>query len=127
MDYIERSYQTLSKAIGLLSPLYNNLSIPLKPSFYYDLLAEAIDTKEILKIKILCTECKAPSGAFVVTLRSCGGYDKKKELKKDFDSRSCDRLFVQSPESFYLIPSSEVSNKRAITLSQFTHCKLIPG
>jgi len=127
VDYFERSYKTLSKAIGFLAPLYGNLSLPMRPNFYYDILAETIDTKSILKIKILCTECKAPSGTYVVTLRSCGGYGQKKELKKDFDPLSCDRLFIESPESCYLIPSAEIFNKRAISLSQFKHYKIIPS
>ena len=123
MDYIERSYKTLGNAVGILSKRYSNLALPLRPNFSYDLLAETnVDT--FMKVKVIHTDSKAPSGTYVVNLRKSGGYLNKEEVKKPFDKDSCCFVFVESPEGFYLIPSHQIHNKRAISLSQFEQFKI---
>ena len=123
MDYIERNYKTFAKAISILSQRYHNISIPMFRNFSYDLLIEGQDSN-IYKVKVLNSDCQAPSGAYVVNLRSFGGYRKGKELKKGFDQSMCDMLFIESPDGYYLIETNSIDNKRAITLSQFDNFKI---
>ena len=124
MDYLKRSYLTLSFAIGILSKKFDNLCIPIKNNYYYDLIGE----KEfsICRIKIITTDCKQPNGSYIANLRKSGGYINKKEIKEKFDNKFCDFLFIYAPDSSYLIPSFEVKTKRSITLSQFEDFKIIP-
>ncbi len=126
MDYIQKNYETLTKSISFFSKNYQNISIPIRNNFAYDLLIEDRN-RNILRVKTLHTECKSPSGTYIVSLRSFGGYRKGKELKKEFDKFMCDLLFIECPDGFYVIPSQGIENKRAISLSQFQKFKTIPS
>lgn len=118
MDYHERSYKSLCLAISLLSSKFSNMALPLLQNFYYDIIAE--DGKaSLIKIKVIRTEARAPSGAYIANIRKSGGYMHKKETKSPFDPHRCDLVFIETPISSYLIPSSEIKSSRAITLSQY--------
>lgn len=117
VDYHKRSYQTVISAIHELGLRFDNIGIPIKPSFYYDLLCER-DFK-IYRVKVVFTNCKQASGNYIANIRKSGGYDRAKESKSPFDSKFCDYLYVETPEGKYLIPSSNVVSVRSITLSQF--------
>jgi len=125
MDYLKRNYISLSTAIGTLSKKFENLCIPIRTNFYYDLVGEKESC--MFKIKIITTDCKQPSGSYIANIRKSGGYLDKKEAKENFNNKFCDFLFIYAPECSYLIPSSKVTTKRSITLSQFEEFKIIPG
>lgn len=110
-DYHQRSYHTVSSAVAELSYRFENVSIPLRHSFYYDLIVEK-DFK-IYRIKVIATSQKQYNGNYVANIRKGGGVPLK------FDPKFCDFLYVESPTGKYLIPSSEVFNRLAITLNQF--------
>lgn len=125
MDYIQRSYTTISEAISFLSRKFDNISIPIKSNYLYDLLVEK--DFNILRVKIIMTDSQQPSGAYVANLRKSGGYSEKKEIKKPFDPKFCDLVYVKTPEGIYLIPSLEIQTTRSITLSQFENFRFIPS
>ena len=123
-DYHHRRYLTISSAVSKLSYLFVNICIPIRNSFYYDLVCE----KEfnLYRIKVIYTNCKQSSGSYVANIRKSGGYFSKKETKLPFNPKFCDYLFVETPEDYFLIPSEEISTKRSITLSMFEVFKIKP-
>lgn len=123
-NYIHRNYEGLSTAIYFLAKKYTNISIPLKPNFYYDLIIEA--DNQLLKVKLISTDSKAPSGSYIATLRKSGGYSGKKELKEKFKKDNSDFLFIITPDHNYFIPSREINTKRSISLSMYATYKLAP-
>jgi len=122
-NYQQQSYFTLCSAIERLSMKFVNLSLPLRNSFYYDLVGEH-DFK-LYRIKVIFTECKQPSGAYVANIRKSGGYIAKKESKSPFDPNFCDYVYVETPQDQYLIPSNQINNIKSITLSQFVKFKIV--
>ena len=127
MDYIEKSFQSLAQAIEYFSQGCDNICLPMKPTFAFDLI---LITKEngkdlIMRVKVIQTESKAPSGSYVVNLRKSGGYANSKETKAPFDPCVCDVLFVISPDGAYMIPSHTITQKRAISLSRFEEFKCV--
>lgn len=117
MDYIEKSFQSVAKAIQFFSTKYENLCFPMRHSSAYDLVG--INGKQIDLIKVMRTDYRAPSGSYVVNLRQSGGSSKVTYATRPFDSERCDLVFVDSPEGLYLIPSEAINQKRAISLSMF--------
>jgi PD-(D/E)XK endonuclease len=116
-DYHKRSYQAVTSAIHELSLQFDNVSIPLRHNFYYDLLCER--KFKIYRVKVIYTNCKQPNGNYVANIRKSGGYSSQKELKAPFDPNFCDFLYIECPNDKYLIPSCEISTHRAITLNQY--------
>jgi len=117
MDFIAQNFLSLAKAIHVLSPRYDNIYLPIKGSFAYDLIGDCKGS--IHKVKVFHTESKAPSGSYIVNIRKSGGYNKGNTQKKPFDPNMCDVVFIDSPEGCYFIPSHQIDQKRAITLSMF--------
>ena len=117
MDYLEKSFISVARAIQFFSSRYENVCIPLRHSFSYDMIG--VRNGEIHRIKVFRTECTAPSGSYVVNLRKSGGYNKANTQKKPFDPSMCDQVFVDSPDGIYVIPSSEITQSRALSLSMF--------
>lgn len=76
------------------------------------------------RVKVIRTDCKAPSGSYVVNIRKGGRGVSKKE---PFRPEMCEFIFVDCPEGNYLIPSIEVTQKRSITLSMFEKYLVIPS
>jgi hypothetical protein len=114
-DYLERSYLTVTKAIHSLSKHFENIALPIRNSVKYDMLAE-LDSK-IFRIKVIATSSKAPSGSYVANLRKSGGYNKSNTQKAPFDFKSCDYIYIHTPEHEYLIPSNKIPNGRQISMS----------
>lgn len=121
MDYIERKHRALLEFI-VLAKNFENVAIPIRSNQQYDVIG--ITCLSCFKIKIICTQNKQPSGAYVATLLKSGGYESGKEKKKHFQNDSCDYVFVWAPDEKYLIPSIEITQKRAITLSMFQEFKI---
>lgn len=120
MDYLEQSYLSTCKAISILSGKCENICVPINHTFSYDLIA---DSKGVIsRIKVMRTDCQAPSGCYVVNIRKSG---KEKSSKEPFSPTMCDFVFVDSPDGCYLIPSASITQKRAISLSMFVEY-LIP-
>lgn len=117
MNHIENNFHSIVKAIYILSSRSENIFLPMKPTSAYDLLVEV--NAVLSKIKVFKTECKAPSGSYVVNLRMSGGYNKANTLKKPYDPSVCQFLFIDSPEGCYLIPSIEITQTRSLSLSMF--------
>lgn len=114
MNFLEKSFYSVCKAIQVLSTRCDNICVPLKHCFSYDLV---VDVKGSLsRIKVLRTECKSSSGAYILNIRKSGRDGAKKE---PFSPSMCDFVFAVSPEGAYLIPSIEITQKRAICLSMF--------
>lgn len=117
MDYLDRSFQSVAKAIQHFSCLYDNICYPLKPEFSFDLLG--VNADKIDRIKVFRTECILPSGSYSVNLRKSGGYKNSSEHKQPFDPSICDVVFIESPEGIYVIPSAKITQTRALTLSMY--------
>lgn len=117
MDYILRSFQAIGKAIGVLCQKYENLCLPLRNCFSYDLIA--VEKNQLLRVKVFHTETTSPSGSYVVNIRKSGGYNKANTVKKPFDPKMCDLVFIDAPNKCYLIPSEEITQKRSLSLSMF--------
>lgn len=114
MNWLEMSFFSVCTAIEVLSTRCDNICLPMKHNFPYDLIVEA---KGIFsRIKVLRTDCKAPSGSYVLNIRKSG---KDSTHKQHFCPSMCDFIFAVSPIGNYLIPSIEITQKRAISLSMF--------
>lgn len=123
-DYHHRSFQTVTNAMKALSKRFDNISIPMKGSFFYDLIVEK-DMK-LYRVKVVFTDCKQPSGSYIANIRKSGGYEKKKEIKESFDPGFCEFLFIDTPSESYFIPTNQIHTKRSITLSRFVEYKMAP-
>jgi hypothetical protein len=88
--------------------------MPLQNTHLYDLIVDADGV--VSKIKVIRTDCQAPSGSYVVNVAKCSTDPEK---NRPFASGSCDFVFVDSPEGCFLIPSAIITQKRAISLSKF--------
>ena len=84
MYFQDFSYHAVCSAISLISKRFENLLLPVKSNFYYDLIGEL--GGKLFKIKVVHTTCKQPSGAYIANLRKSGGYLAKKEYKEKFAS-----------------------------------------
>lgn len=114
MSHHRSRLQTLCKALSILSQKADTLSIPMKTDFY-DVI---VDAKNVLsRVKVLRTNSKSRCGSYVVALR-------KGMSKSKFSNISCEFVFVESPEGMYLIPSNEILQTTAITLSRFNEYKI---
>jgi len=90
------------------------VSIPLNDSQDYDLV---VDIDGCLnKVQVKYTAQKAPSGNFVVSLRSISGTTK--EAYKTVKDTDIDYLFiVDSSRSIYLLPIIDISSNSSITIT----------
>jgi hypothetical protein len=122
MDYIERSHRALLEFMAHPKVDFDTFAIPILSNYDYDVIG--ITSSSCFKIKIICTETKQPSGAYIANLLRSGGYEQGKEKKKHFNNKTCDFVFVRCPDEKYLIPSCEIVQTRAITLSVFQQFKI---
>jgi hypothetical protein len=122
MNFQDFSYHAVCSAISLIALRFDNLSIPIKNNFYYDLIGE-LDGK-LFKIKVVQTLYKQPSGAYKANLAKSGGYLAKKEYKEKFCKEKCDYVFVNTPDGNYLIPSFNINTFKSITLSKYSEYKV---
>ncbi len=107
MDF---NFMSICKAIEVLSTRCDSISIPIRQSASYDLIADV--KGKISRVKVLRTECKTENGSYIANLRSGS-------LKTDFNQCSCEFVFVDTPEGQYFIPSIEILVKSAVTLTKF--------
>ena len=129
MNHVRRNFLALARAIAYFSHEYDNICLPINPTFAFDLIVVTRPSPDVssFRVKVIQTESQSPSGYYVANLRKSGGYSSAKEHKAPFDPNMCDFLFVVSPMGSYLIPSGEITQKKNITLSMFEEfrCKNI--
>lgn len=118
-DYLERSYFSVSRAIYILCNRFDNIALPIRHSVHYDILAEK--DFNIYRIKVISTKSKTASGNYIANLRKSGGYSKTNTQKAPFDKKSCDYVYVITPDHEYLIPSHEVKNSRALSMGSWNN------
>jgi len=120
-----KNYSALTKGIYDLGKLYDNIFIPLKTSYFYDIIVGK--DSSLFKIKVIYTNTKSPNGVFVATLRKCGKNVLGKITFQQFDATTADYVYVSTPKSSYLIPTVEIKNTRAISLCMFEKFAIIPS
>ena len=81
----------LGCAIAYFAQQNWTVSIPLTDSQSYDLIID--DKNGLKKVQVKTTEQQEPNGVFKVDLRTCGGNQSFKTVKK-FDHSTSDLLFV---------------------------------
>lgn len=124
-DFFQRNKNALIEFMNLYKEKFDSFAIPLNQINEFDVIG--IKGEELLRIRIVVTETKNPSGAYVANLCKSGGYYQKKERKNEpFSPSSCDLIFICTPNGKYLIPSKDVKQTKAITLSVFKN-HLIPS
>lgn len=105
----------LGAAISYFTCKGITVCIPLTDNQDYDLV---IDEKGLKKVQVKTTYCKAPSGYYIASLKTCGGNKTGQKIKK-FDNEKVDYLFVLCEDNnCYLIPSENIKSKSAITLNK---------
>ncbi len=121
MDYIESNLHSIGQAIAYFSKSAKNIFLPLKPTYEYDLIIikHLTIVEMTCRVKVIKTDHQVPSGSYVLNLRKSGGYKNKKEYKAPFKPSACDIVFAISPLGMYSIPSCAITQKTAISLSQF--------
>ena len=98
------------------------ISIPLAPC-EYNLIFDNSD--EIYRVKVISCSCVNPQGNYTATIRTMGG-NRPKQTLKQFDSSSCDIVFIVTDRlEMYRIPSHEIKSKRAITLNVYEQFRVI--
>jgi len=104
----------LGAAIAYFTLKGITVCIPLTDNQDYDLV---IDLNGLKKIQIKTTYAKAPSGYYIVTLKTCGGNRSRSSIKS-FEKDKVDYVFVLTEDgSCYLIPSSEIETISTMTLN----------
>ena len=122
---IKKNYTALTKAIHHLGELYDNVFIPLRPSYLYDLIFEKENV--LFKVKVIFTNTKSPNGVYVATLRKCGKNVMGKLTFAPFDSNTCEYIYVSTPKKNYLIPTNEMKNTRSISMCMFEKFIIVPS
>ena len=109
MTRVDSTFKSVCKAVQILSAKCDNICIPIKNGNNYDLI---VDAKGIIsRIKVIRTDCISETGSFIVNLRKSGN--------EPFSRQNCEFIFVACPVGNYLIPCSEITQKRAIHLTKF--------
>ena len=62
------------------------------------------------------TQCLSKSGNYEVLLKNCGGSSGQSKIRH-FDNSTCDILFIVVNGDMYEIPSSEITVKSTLTLT----------
>ena len=106
----------LGTAIMFFTSISLTVLLPLNDTQKYDL---AVDMHgELKRIQVKTTQYKAKSGNYVVLLKNSGG-SSGKSITRLFDNKSCDYLFILTKsDDMYLIPSSVIKCKNALTLTE---------
>ena len=109
----------LSKAIDFFVSNEDTVSIPLKDTQSYDLVADIKGKLYRVQVKT-CTYING--GGYLVGLKSAGGnsyYSNKGSNYriKNFDNSRSDLLFIYTGDNrMYLIPTNEIESKSSITV-----------
>lgn len=104
-------------AIGYFS-LRGMISIPLEPCDYNLIFDDGTSLK---KIKVVSCSYKTPYGIYAASIRTMGN----NMTDKTFDPSQCDFVFIVTDVfDIYLIPASEISAKRQISLNVYGDYKI---
>lgn len=116
--------RALLAAMEYTSLLSDNILLPFKKIYEYDFIFEK--DEKFYRVKVISAGYKISVNdgidEYEVNLRSSGGYNKTNTIKKPFDNRKCNWLFIMTPKDSYFIPASEITNKRSVntkTLKRF--------
>jgi len=106
----------LGRAIAYFTKQEITTLLPINDSQPYDL---AIEVDGVLKkVQVKTTYSKAPSGCYVVSLRTLGG-NQSYHSAKPFDNNLSDYLYILTEDyTEYLIPSKEVLTKNQLYLNK---------
>jgi hypothetical protein len=120
MNSKQKGNAGIGAAIAYFTRQGYNILIPLTDSQDYDIV---VDMDGLLnKVQVKYTTSKAPSGNYIIPLRSISGTSGK--TYKTIIETDIDYLFcVTQDNDQYLVPIIELSNKNTITLSkEFSDC-----
>lgn len=123
MDYLERNYLAVLELLDCCKKRFDNFAFPIKQHHEFDVIG--LENGECKRIRVICTESKNPSGAYVANLLKSGAHENNKSIKKSFSNKDCDYLFVLTPIGKYLIPTEEITQTKAITMSMFSSFALV--
>jgi hypothetical protein len=106
----------LTDAVGWFGARGWSVSLPLIDSQSYDLIVD--DGSELRRVQVKTTTALSRSGSYYVTICTNGG-NQSYHTRKPFDAGSCDLLYVLTDGgSRYLIPSTEITARTALTLGR---------
>ncbi len=114
MNSKQKGNAGIGAAIAYFTKNNYNVLIPLTDSQDYDIV---VDMDGFLyKVQVKYTASKAPSGAFIIPLRSISG-SSRQTYKTILDS-DIDYLFAYTIEgSSYLIPKIDITNTNTINIT----------
>ena len=117
MDYLDRNHKAVLEFMVISSYRFDNFAFPIKTHHEFDLIA--LEKGKPYRVRIICTHCKNTQGNYVANLLKSGAHAKIPSKKKHFDPKDCDIVFVWTPDQKYIIPTENIDQSKAITLSMF--------
>ncbi|MEX1178079.1 MAG: group I intron-associated PD-(D/E)XK endonuclease [Nitriliruptor sp.] len=110
----EQGLLGLTDAIAFFGAQGWSVSLPLIDSQPYDLIVD--DGARLQRVQVKTTTRRSRNGRFVVQVCTRGG-NRSFHTSKDFDASGCELLYVLTDDrERYLIPTSEVRARTALTL-----------
>lgn len=118
MNAWESDYKSHQGNLGLAIAYYTTncipVLIPLNDTQKYDI---AIDRDGLKRVSVKTTQYLSKSGNYEVLLKNCGGSSGQSKIRH-FDNSTCDILFIVVVNGdMYEIPSSEITVKSTLTLT----------
>lgn len=116
MNAWESDYKSHQGNLGLGRAIayYTTNCIPLNDTQKYDI---AIDRDGLKRVSVKTTQYLSKSGNYEVLLKNCGGSSGQSKIRH-FDNSTCDILFIVVVNGdMYEIPSSEITVKSTLTLT----------
>lgn len=105
---------TLQRAIAYYTTNCIPVLIPLNDTQKYDI---AVDKDGLKRVSVKTTQYLSKSGNYEVLLKNCGGSSGQSKIRH-FDNSTCDILFIVVVNGdMYEIPSSEITVKSTLTLT----------
>lgn len=89
------------------------VSVPLVDNQGYDLVAD--DGQQLHRVQVKTATSQAPSGGWIVELRTNGG-NQTRLRSRPFDAAASDLLYVLTDGGRWLIPTCEVAARTSLTL-----------
>ena len=104
----------LGRAIAYYTTNCIPVLIPLNDTQKYDI---AIDRDGLKRVSVKTTQYLSKSGNYEVLLKNCGGSSGQSNIRH-FENSTCDILFIVVVNGdMYEIPSSEITVKSTLTLT----------
>lgn len=104
----------LGRAIAYYTANCIPVLIPLNDTQKYDI---AIDREGLKRVSVKTTQHQTSNGNYEVSLKNCGGSSGASKIRH-FDNSTCDILFiVVVTGDMYEVPSSEITVKGSLTLT----------